>query len=274
MRRILKALKNVPNSNTITEGLWHYFSGYLEVDAKYISINGKKYAFIWMVDYYSHDILYYLLASSENYEAYRSCFSHLRRMGIYPRVVTCDEHQSILRAIRSEFSASNIQLCHVHILRNIKKLLDTNSTTDMDFYSNVCRLLDSRNNEQFFKRGVSLQQKYWRNPLYATILKDLDLKTDYITVFMKYRKAPKTTNLIECYNSHLAQRLRAIKGFESYESADLWLNAYVLRKRTKPLTDCSGRFRRLNGTPPLFNTVGDSGPVEKIAKYFAVDFRV
>ncbi|MBD3279439.1 MAG: hypothetical protein GF390_01875 [Candidatus Pacebacteria bacterium] len=63
---------------------------------------------------------------------------------------------------------------------------------------------------------------------------------------------PTTTNLIECFNSHLQGRLKTIKGFESFKHADLWLNAYFLRRRTKKFTDCRGKFRNLNGKTSLF----------------------
>lgn len=274
MRKIQVALKNVPNSNTVTEGLWQYCSQYLQIDATYVSIRGRKYAFIWVVDYYHHDILYSILAPSESYQAYRSCFSHLKKMGIFPRVMTADEHSSIYRALKDVFPSAKLQLCHVHILRNIRKQLDTKSFADMQFLGAVKRILESRHIEQFRKRAVAIQHKYHHNELYRKILLDLNYKTEHITTFLRYRKTPNTTNLIECYNSHLKQRLRAIKGFQSYKSANLWLNAYVIRKRTKPLTDCGGQFKKLNGTIPLFHTAGDAGPVEKLVKYFGINFRV
>ena len=53
--------------------------------------------------------------------------------------------------------------------------------------------------------------------------------------------------MIECYNSHLNRRLKTIKGFKSFKHAKLWLNGYFIRRRLKKLTDCGGRFKKLNG---------------------------
>ena len=64
--------------------------------------------------------------------------------------------------------------------------------------------------------------------------------------YLKIPGAPNNTNLIELYNSHLNGRLRTIKGFQSTKSASSWLNAYLIRRRTKTLTDCEGKFKYLN----------------------------
>lgn len=65
------------------------------------------------------------------------------------------------------------------------------------------------------------------------------------------KNTPTTTNLIESMNSHLEARLRPLKGFESFKHANLWLNGYFLRRRTRKWTDCSEKFRRLNGKTSL-----------------------
>ncbi|MCX6779279.1 MAG: AAA family ATPase, partial [Candidatus Magasanikbacteria bacterium] len=44
-----------------------------------------------------------------------------------------------------------------------------------------------------------------------------------------------------------AERLKTIKGFKSFKHADLWLNAYFVRRRYKPYTDCGEHFKKLNG---------------------------
>lgn len=64
---------------------------------------------------------------------------------------------------------------------------------------------------------------------------------------MQEKRIPRTTNLIECFNSHLEGRLKSIKGFESITHARSWFNAYFIRRRLKPFTDCQGQFRFLNG---------------------------
>ena len=72
---------------------------------------------------------------------------------------------------------------------------------------------------------------------------------------MYQKHIPRTTNLIESYNSHLEGRLKTIKGFESFTHADTWLNAYFLKRRLQPFTDCTKQFKALNGTCSLEHTL-------------------
>jgi hypothetical protein len=78
------------------------------------------------------------------------------------------------------------------------------------------------------------------------ILIELSRKQPYLQGYLQHKGTPTTTNLIESMNSHLEARVRPLKGFQSFKHAELWLNGYFLRRRTKKWTDCSGKFRRLN----------------------------
>jgi ribosome modulation factor len=62
---------------------------------------------------------------------------------------------------------------------------------------------------------------------------------------------PRTTNIIESYNSHLQGRLASVKGFQTFATAQRWLNGWMVRRRTKQLTDCRGTFKHLNGHASL-----------------------
>mgnify|MGYP001794887101 CR=1 FL=1 len=73
--------------------------------------------------------------------------------------------------------------------------------------------------------------------------------------YMQHKLLPPTTNLIESYNSHLEALVRPLKGFESFQHADLWLNAYFIRRRLKVFTDCISKFRGLNGTASIQQTM-------------------
>ena len=64
--------------------------------------------------------------------------------------------------------------------------------------------------------------------------------------YLTIQDCPNNTNLIELYNSHLNGRLKTIKGFQSLVSARRWLNAWLIRRRTKKLTDCEEKFKHLN----------------------------
>ena len=84
-----------------------------------------------------------------------------------------------------------------------------------------------------------------------SIIIDIAKRSDELFLYQTIPHCPRTNNIIECFNSHLQGRLKTIKGFQSFHSAERWLNGYLLRRRTKPYTDCEGVFTKYNGRMPL-----------------------
>lgn len=256
-RRIKTALQNVPNSNHSTEALCDKFSGYLQVDAKYLSVAGKKMAFIWALDYYTHDIIWYELVPKENSQAYLLLFERIRSSNYQLKCLVCDEHKSILHSVNQVFTNASVQICITHYKRNIKHNLDLRQDVNRHFYKDISELLNAKSMKSFSRIGRKLLEKYSSNEQLRSILIDIQRKEAYLTTKIKYGKCPATTNLIECYNKHLDVRVRKLNGFKSYQHARLWLNAYVWMKRTTKLSCCKGKFKHLNGHIPLSFTAKD-----------------
>lgn len=258
-RRIVSQLKMVPNSNHVTEIVCDKFSGYLQVDAKYVSVKGhdKKMAFIWAIDYYTHDIVWQMLVPSENSYAYLTIFKRLKSAGYQLKGLTCDEHPAILTTVNQVFPRALVQVCTTHYKRNIRKQLDTrNVERDRRFFSGIKELFAAKDMKKF---GVIARQmlKEYDEKKYREILVDIHLKEAYLTSSIRYQRVPNTTNLIEGYNKHLGTRIRKLDGFKSYTSAERWLNAYVMLKRTNRLRTCKGQFKKLNGHSPISLTARD-----------------
>lgn len=79
-------------------------------------------------------------------------------------------------------------------------------------------------------------------------------KRDLIIAAIKYPELdiPRTTNLIEGYHStSLEIRLSSLRGFEFEETAAHYINALILKRRFTKFTDCTGKFKHLNGQSPL-----------------------
>jgi hypothetical protein len=65
-------------------------------------------------------------------------------------------------------------------------------------------------------------------------------------------KIPKTTNLIEGFNSSTLEiRFTSIRGFEKEKYARDYINALILKYRFHAFTDCKKKFIHLNGKSPL-----------------------
>jgi len=269
---VVSSLKCVPNSNHVTELVCKYFgSGVLLVDGKYLHVKGfeKKIPLIWSIDEYSHDPLIHLLTPSENFEAYHALFTRLRKCRYPLQVLVCDEHPAIIQAVKSVYRNVKIQLCLNHYKENIRRHLSVR-TTDIhkQFMQDIEELFNSKTKSRFSYKAKRMILRYGENERYRLILLDINYKTEYLTTHYDY-KCPTTTNLIEAFNSHLEARVRSLRGFESFFSAEIWLNAYVMNRRLTRFTDCTKRYGYLNGIAPIQITAKEDGPKISLLKKVA-----
>ena len=257
-------LKKLPLNLNITTQYCNMsnFSGKLVFDGTYISVKGYKHQIpmIWAIDYDTHDIPHFMLVPSENYLACKSFFATLKAIGYPLKYLVSDDNNNIKLAAADIFPNALIQTCWTHYLNNIRADLNIRSSFKyFHFFSEI---------ENVFKSRLCEVELMWKvQAIYPTFCNDkkcLDWLTDLmhkrkqLTNYHMFENCPNTTNLIEVYNSHLKQRLKAIKGFQSYHSAHSWLNAYVIKRRLKSFTDCNTKFKHLNGHCSLEKTIKKS----------------
>lgn len=256
-RIISKTLKKVPNSNHISEIVCKHFCHVLLVDGKYIHVKGfeKKIPLLWGIDYQSHDPVIHQLAPSENYQSYLNFFRQLKNINYPLDILICDENDSLIYAAKFHYPNVKIQLCLNHIKEGIRRTLQSRTNpTHEHFVKQIEHLFRKQTIYEYSKYAVRLTQEHTNNPLYLNILLELNRKHEFLIRHLVDKRAPATNNLIESFNSHLEARVRSLKGFESFNSAELWLNAYVMNRRLSKFTDCSGKFKHLNNTAPIAHT--------------------
>lgn len=264
-------MKKLPLNEEISEKYSSSWSGILCLDGKYVSVRGypKKIPFIYVVDYDTHDIPVSLLSLQESASSYREIFSMLKKINYPLKLVVGDDHGAIKMALAIEFPRTPFQLCQTHYLENVRQLLKIR-TEDLHrhFFSGLTTM---------FKRGLtyekrmdilsSLKTDYWITSILRQVISDIYNRYDELFAYEKLKEyAPHSNNLIESFNSHLNGRLKTIKGFESLENAKLWLNAWALRRRTKPFTDCELHFKELNGKTSLEMSMKSNFTLEQICK--------
>jgi len=252
LRKCDIALKKLPHNNEITKRFCDRFCGIMVIDGKFIKVKGyeRKIPLLWGLDYLSHDVPVYRFAPSESYQSWLKYFGYLKSIKYPLKMVVCDDNENIQKAAEYIFPNVLIQICQNHFLENIRTEL--HSRTDDKYKPFVSKLKKELFSskimiETFRKRSYKLFEKYAKNEKIVKILLKINEYTQELTAANYLRKAPRTTNIIECFNSHLQGRLKTIKGFQSFKSADLWINGYIIRRRLKPFTDCCSKFRYLNG---------------------------
>ena len=219
----------------------------------------EKIPFIYGIDYLTHDIVVSMLAPSENTVALTQFFALLKR-SCYPlQIVVSDDREAIAQGLERIYPNGRLQLCHNHYVENIRQLLRirTDATHRFFFYALKTQVFDTPHTAESVRPMLYalFMQFAQRDVVYQSILQTIEMRRTELFAYTSIRHCPRNSNLIELYNSHLNGRLKTIKGFKSFAAAARWLNAYVLRRRTKLLTDCRGKFKRLNGHCSLALTI-------------------
>lgn len=244
-------LSKLPHCADVTRQYCQKFSGILLVDGKYLSVGEykRKIPVVYGVDYTTHDIPHYLLSKAENYVTCKQFFTSLNLMGYPLQAVVCDDNRNIYETAKYAFPNVTVQLCHVHYLRNLRHSLELDQKPNyISFFQSLKTLfLKKYEPQDFNQRARKLLLSYQHDKQCVNILLEIERKREYLFGYITRRGTPLTTNLIECFNSHLQGRIAGLKGFDSFKQADLWLNGYFLRRRTKKFTDCITKFKHLNG---------------------------
>lgn len=257
-RKVREELEKLPVCIDVTRQYCQKFSGILLVDGKYIAVkhHDRKIPVLYGVDYTTHDIVHYRLTKAEDYLTCKRFFESLKLTNYTLQAIVSDDNLNIYTAAQHVFPQVVVQLCHVHFLRNMRTLLDPEHIpAHQHFFTGLCEtLVTKRAKEDFELRAARLMRQFSSDPVCSDILIELARKQPVLQGYLHHRGTPTTTNLIESLNSHLEARVKPLKGFESFRHADAWLNAYFLKRRTTKFTDCTGKFRHLNGKTSLSQT--------------------
>jgi len=225
---------------------------------------------LYGIDYLTHDIPTYIFSRAENYPTCHAFFSSLRLLNYPLQAVVSDDNVNIYQAASSVYPRVVSQICHNHYKETIRgNLAVRRDDTYVPFMREVEFLFSKRRSDaEFASLAGKIHFRYKNDPRCLSVLADIQRRLPQLTAYMYQKHIPRTTNLIESYNSHLEGRLKTIKGFESFSHADAWLNAYFLRRRVKPFTDCTKQFRSLNGTCSLEQTMKFPEKIDEVLKLF------
>lgn len=266
--RVIQELNQLPDNIWISFKYSTRWSGILNVDGKYIAVKGyeKKIPLIWSVDFLTHDFPVNVFASSENTQSFLKFFRLLKTINYPLQVVVCDDVSALKQAVLHYFPRVKFQLCHTHYIENIRQLLHIrtdkhNQRYQYFFNSLIQQVFVEPKNRKEREDGLIhvLENNTNGDEVLQSIIVDVAKRYDELFCYESIPHCPRTNNIIECFNSHLQGRLKTIKGFQSFHSAERWLNGYILRRRTKPFTDCEGMFSKYNGRMPLELSLKRSG---------------
>lgn len=244
-------MKSLPDNTYLSLEYSTRWSGILNLDGKYIKVRGndKKIPFIYGLDFLTHDLPIGILVPSESEQAYLKFFRLLKTINYPLRVVVSDDVSTVKSALIRYYPHARIQLCHNHFFENLRNYLSIRTAeTYRSFFYDLQGAFSTK--LRLYERKAKLAHITYnsrRSDLLLAIMSNIEKRHQELFNFQNIKDCPSTNNIIEAYNSHLNGRLKTIKGFDSFRSASLWTNAWLIRRRTKCFTDCDDPFKRLNG---------------------------
>ncbi len=228
----------------------------------------RKIPVIYGVDYLTHDIVHFVLGTSENYRLLLKFFTSLRLANYPLKAVVSDDNQNIPQTCLKVYPNAITQLCQNHYKHNLRITLNlANDSTYIPFMKNIETLFSRKMGiEEFKLRASKIYEAYKYDDLAKKVMLDIARRSPDLLAYSKLPNVPRTNNLIESLNSHLQGRLKTIKGFESFKHAKNWLNVYFIRRRLKKFTDCEKQFKKLNGISSLELTLSDKENYKTLLK--------
>ena len=189
--------------------------------------------------------------SAEDEVAFLTFFQTLKSINYPLTVVVADDRSSLPLALKQAYPDVPLQLCQNHYVENIRNILHIRTDpTHRHFFNSLKKhVFDEYENDQTLNDGLHhvLTNRCEQHLLRQTIVMEIHRRRKQLFVYKRISNCPNNTNLIELFNSHFNARLKSLKGFKTKEHADLWLNGLIIRRRTKPFTDCGPKFKHLNG---------------------------
>lgn len=251
--RVFAELQQLPNVFEITKHYCQYSSGIVIIDGKYITVKGFKHKIPWIyaIDYVTHDILFGLVSAAEDIETFETFFKLVQQLQYPLRIVVADDRSSLSIGLKRVYPDIPVQVCLNHYLENIRQQLHLRTDpTHQHFFNALKRhVFDEYVDDAQLDVALHhvLTQRCDNIPLRQDIVTTIAQRRKELFAYVNVPQCPNNTNLIELFNSHFNARLRTLKGFKNEQHALLWLNALMLRRRTKPFTDCGPKFKHLNG---------------------------
>ena len=259
-RQVKAEMNRLPENTYLSAKYCSRWSGILNLDGKYVKVKDydKKIPFIYGIDFPTHDLPVGVLAPSENSQIFLKFFRLLKTIHYPLKVVICDDTEALKIALKQVYPKAKIQLCHNHYFENLRQYLSVRTDdTYKPFFAELKQSFSPK--YHYFKCQAKLSHvnyKYAKDhKILLPVMTDIIRREDELFTFKKIKNCPNTNNIIEAYNSHLAGRLKTIKGFDSFGHASRWLNAWLVRRRTKDFTDCGIPFKHLNGICSLQKTI-------------------
>jgi len=212
----------------------------LFIDGKYISVkqdNKVQEAVLYILlgydlDAKKHILGYYVLFGKETISQWKKIFNDLINRGLKNVLLfVCDNLSGMTGTLDVLFDKPDIQLCLVHIKRNIRKNIPT---TDAEII--ISKIDELKTSNLSAKQAANSFREFLKSYLktYKNFISKLSDDADFIFTFLGYpqqlHKTISTTNPVESLNNQIEKLATKYEGyFQSMNILDI--NLFLLKSR-------------------------------------------
>jgi len=240
-------------------------SGVVGVDEKYVLVpkNNKpagkmrRWMYVYFaVDVYTYDLLHIAIFPHNNKDSARAFLLALRAKGYHPRVIVTDLRQDYGSLVAQVFSTAKHHECIFHALQNVqdhvKEVYGANyaethpqaQALKQQIY-HIFKARTKRTARKRYKEVMALRGQYVAETPDATVIFGF-LEQHWPTLLngIESKLIPTTNNTVELVIRRFDQHYQNFCGFESLESARLFLGVFEKLYRFTPFSqDAQPRIR-------------------------------
>lgn len=237
-------------------------SGVVGIDDKWIKVcspsavpkHGTHQRAVWRyayfaVDVYSLDLLALELYPEHNDHALRLLLLALKARGIQPRVVVSDLDPAYGRMLPEVFPRAIHHECIFHALQNAERQLTQvygrhyreSMPAAASLHAHVVNLFRARTQKTVrarFAELLALRESYVsQTPQLACVFDSLETHFPKLVNAIESPLIPRTNNTTELVIRRFDQHYSGMCGFDSFESAQVYLRLFTLVYRLTPFAD-------------------------------------
>lgn len=239
-------------------------SGYLAFDGVWYKYRGLNFVLLICFDPVTFDVVSYLIAERETFEAYQKLIQltlpklkDIKVLGLYG-----DGDRGLLKALKLYFPNVPIQVCVVHKEFRLGQILPfkraySGRSLTLDFKRKVIffketveDILYAKNKEEAQKQFEMLKRvmSEEKDEKFRKAFGSLKYNFKYILTHFDHPEMERDNNIIEGFNSIISRRLRLLKGFKKLNNIDRYIKLVLLDYRFHEFIE--SRFgKRRNKTP-------------------------
>lgn len=246
-------------------------SGVVGIDEKWVQVPEKaprgsgrskvpkprRWMYVYLaVDVYTYDLLHIAIYAHNTADSTRAFLLALKAKGYSPRVIVTDLRKEYGPAIEEIFSTARHHECIFHALQWAhRQLKDVYGSKYADTFPEVVKLKDAidhifkaktrRTAEKRYAKVMALRGRYVaQQPEVSSVFDSLDRHWPTLVNGIESTIIPKTNNSVELVIRRFDQHYQNFCGFDSLETARLYLAVFEKVYRFTPFTqDAQPRIR-------------------------------